>query len=128
MLPNNGNKMTCKVLSAVLLALAGVPAPALAERVVKLSCDNGGKVVVRELYPESTHRYALGDLVEVRLWGERFNGKPYRVGAAPTASYGGVWVYVGNEDDSFSLLKSGRSQFWWVDRGGDGKWTCVETN
>ena len=60
MLPNDGDEMIGKVMPAVLLALAVLPAPALAERVVKLSCDNVGKVVVRELYPESTHRYALG--------------------------------------------------------------------
>ena len=41
----------------------------LAERVDKLNCDNGGKVVIRELYPQSSHRYVLGELMEVRLWG-----------------------------------------------------------
>lgn len=120
--------MSSKVTAVLLLAWSAVlPAPALANRVINLTCDNGGKVVVRELYPESTQRYVLGDLVEVRLWGERFTGKAYPVGAAPTASFGGRWVYVGNEDDSFELLRSGRSQFWWVDRGDLGKWTCVES-
>ena len=110
------------------LALASLlPMPALAGRVVNLICDNGARVEIRELYPESTHRYVLGDLIEVRMWGERYQGEPYRVGAAPTASYGGRWVYLGNADDGFSVLRSSRSKFWWVDREELGKWTCVET-
>jgi len=110
------------------LAFASLlPMPALAGRVVNLTCDNGARVEIRELYPESTHRYVLGDLIEVRMWGERYQGEPYRVGAAPTASYGGRWVYVGNADDGFSVLRSSRSKFWWVDREELGKWTCVET-
>lgn len=102
------------------------PMRSLAGRVIHLTCDNGAKVMIRELHPESTHRYVMGDLIEVRMWGERFQGEPYRVGAAPTASFGGRWVYLGNADDGFSVLRSSRSEFWWIDRDDLGKWTCVE--
>jgi len=121
-------EQTSKFLFMGTLALASLlPMPALAGRVVNLTCDNGARVQIRELYPQSTHRYVLGDLIEVRMWGERYEGEPYRVGAAPTASYGGRWVYLGNADDGFSVLRSSRSAFWWVDREKLGKWTCVET-
>jgi hypothetical protein len=121
-------EQTSKLLFMGTLALASMlPMPALAGRVVNLTCDNGARVQIRELYPQSTHRYVLGDLIEVRMWGERYEGEPYRVGAAPTASYGGRWVYLGNADDGFSVLRSSRSAFWWVDREDLGKWTCVET-
>ena len=109
------------VVSAVIL-----PIQALAEKVVNLTCDNGARVQIRELYPVSTHRYVLGDLIEVRMWGERFEGQSYRVGAAPTASFGGRWVYLGNAEDGFSVLRSSKSEFWWIDREDLGKWTCVE--
>jgi hypothetical protein len=119
---------TSKLLFMGGLALASLlPMPALAGRVVNLTCDNGARVQIRELYPQSTHGYVLGDLIEVRMWGERYQGEPYRVGAAPTASFGGRWVYLGNADDGFSVLRSSRSEFWWVDREDLGKWTCVET-
>lgn len=110
----------------LLLSAAILPVQALAEKVVNLTCDNGARVHIRELYPVSTHRYVLGDLIEVRMWGERFEGQPYRVGAAPTASFGGLWVYLGNAEDGFSVLRSSKSQFWWIDREDLGKWTCVE--
>jgi hypothetical protein len=117
-----------KLLLLGSVALASLfPMPALAGIVVNLTCDNGARVQIRELYPQSTHRYVLGDLIEVRMWGERYEGEPYRVGAAPTASFGGRWVYLGNADDSLSVLRSSRSEFWWVDREDLGKWTCVET-
>jgi len=111
---------------ALLAFTAMFPTQALAGKVVNLTCDNGARVRIRELYSVSTHRYVLGDLIEVRIWGERFEGDPYRVGAAPTASFGGRWVYLGNADDGFSLLRSSKSDFWWFDRQELGKWTCVE--
>lgn len=112
----------------LLAASAMLPSPSFANTVINLSCDNGGKVVIRELYSESTHRYPLGDLIEVRLRGERFQGEPYRMVAAGTASFGGRWVYTGPPGNNFSLLRSGRSEFWWVDHGDLGKWTCVESS
>jgi hypothetical protein len=121
--------MESRLIAGGLLAMASVlPSPAIANRVINLICDNGGKVSIRELYDESTHRYSLGDLIEVRLEGERFEGEPYRMVAAGTASFGGRWVYPGPPSESFSLLRSGRSDFWWVDHGDLGRWTCVESN
>jgi hypothetical protein len=63
--------------AGVLLAFAAMfPMQALAGKVVNLTCDNGARVSIRELYSVSTHRYVLGDLIEVGMWGERFQGEP----------------------------------------------------
>ena len=93
-----------------------------------LSCNDGSKLRVSELYKESTFRgYPLGDLIQVEVKANNttslLSGK-YRMAAAGTGSFGGRWVYTGPPGPDFNLLKSGRSLDWYLDVGGK-PITCV---
>ena len=114
----------------VLMSLGWVAIanPAQAES-FELKCDDGSTLRVSELIKESTHRvYPLGDLIEVKLKASTppFLSGTYRLRAAVTGSFGGRWVYTGPPGPGFSLLKSGRSQDWYLSGGWEGSHiTCV---
>ena len=118
---------------SVLMAVGcvAIANPAHAEG-FELKCDDGSTLQVSEVIKESTHRaYPLGDLIEVKLKASTppLVSGTYRMLAAVTGSFGGRWVYPGPPGPNFSLLKSGRSEDWYVSGGWDGKdpvtITCV---
>jgi len=106
---------------SVLMAVGcvAIANPAHAEG-FELKCDDGSTLQVSEVIKESSHRvYPLGDLIEVKLKASTppLLSGTYRMLAAGTGSFGGRWVYPGPPGPNFSLLKSGRSEDWYVTGG-----------
>ena len=115
---------------SVLMAVCcvAIANPAHAEG-FELKCDDGSTLQVSEVIKESSHRgYPLGDLIEVKIKASTppLLSGTYRLLAAGTGSFGGRWVYTGPPGPNFSLLKSGRSQDWYLSGGWEGNHiTCV---
>ena len=75
------------IISAALLVEAQAQQAEANSFVVQ--CNDSTKVQIRELYAESSKRYPLGDLIEVRLSNERTrNSGTYHLAAAGTGSFG----------------------------------------
>ena len=112
------------IISAALLV--GAQAQHAAANSFVVQCNDSTMVRIRELYAESSKRYPLGDLIEVRLSNER-PGKSgvYRLAAASTGSFGGVWVYTGPPGPNFSLLLSGKSPVWYLAFDGQKPLSCA---
>ena len=105
-------------LATAALALGTVVAPiqSVAAQSLTIQCNDSTRIQITELYRESTYRYPLGDLIEVRLNNSRTGGSgQYRLSAAGTGSFGGRWVYTGPPGRNFSLLLSGKSPIWYLD-------------
>ena len=115
---------------SVLMAVGcvAIANPAHAEG-FELKCDDGSTLQVSEVIKESLHRgYPLGDLIEVKIKASTppLVSGTYRLLAAPTGSFGGLWVYQGPPGKGFSLLKSGRSEDWYLSGGWERNHiTCV---
>jgi len=92
-----------------------------------IHCNDSTEVQIRELFPETSHRYPYGDLIEVQISNRRtgLQARRYRLAAAGTGSFGGRWVYVGPPGRSFSLLLSGKSPVWYLDFDGQKPVTCA---
>ena len=110
---------------SVLMAVGcvAIANPAHAES-FELKCDDGSTLQVSEVIKESSYRvYPLGDLIEVKLKASTppLVSGTYRLLAAGTGSFGGRWEYPGPPGPNFSLLKSGRSEDWYVSGGWDGE-------
>mgnify|MGYP001216466660 FL=1 len=106
--------------------LVGASAQHATAKSLVVQCNDSTKVQIRELYAESSMRYPLGDLIEVRLSNEP-PGKSgvYRLAAASTGSFGGRWVYTGPPGPNFSLLLSGKSPVWYLDFDGQKPLSCA---
>ncbi len=106
--------------------LVGASAQHATAKSLVVQCNDSTKVQIRELYAESSMRYPLGDLIEVRLSNEP-PGKSgvYRLAAASTGSFGGRWVYTGPPGPNFSLLLSGKSPVWYLAFDGQKPLSCA---
>ena len=117
---------------SVLIAVGcvAVSNPAEAES-FELRCDDGSTLQVTEVIKESSHRvYPLGDLIEIKIEASKppLLSGTYRLLAAGTGSFGGRWVYPGPPGPDFSLLKSGRSDDWYVSGGWKGEAPIICTS
>jgi hypothetical protein len=117
---------------SVLIAVGCVAISNPAEaKSFELRCDDGSTLQVSEVIKESSHRvYPLGDLIEIKIEASKppLLSGTYRLLAAGTGSFGGRWVYPGPPGPDFSLLKSGRSDDWYVSGGWEGEAPIICTS